>query len=247
MRLFIDLETRSPTPIKYGVFKYALKAEVTVVAWACDDELPSVWDRTNGTPPAALILALKTADEIWAHNAEFDKRLLENAPELPRVPLEKWRCTAALARMHGLPGSLEKLCEIFKVPEDQAKDGRGKALIQLFCIPYDDEGHYYDRHSHPKEWGEFLSYAGSDITAMRAILHKCPKWNATPRMWALWRLDNRMNARGVAFDIPLAEAGVKITTRAKRRLADRTADITLDLVTGESDVESTTQVARLRA
>lgn len=256
MKLWLDIETRSPIPLKHGVYKYATRAEVIVVQWAIDDGPVHIEDLTGPAFKGITLRfdggfdlrrAVDTADEIWAHGAEFDRTMLETTDWWPQIPLTKWRCTMALARMHGLPGALDKLCTIFKVPENEAKDERGRALIQLFCVPYDDAGHYYDRHSHPKEWGEFLSYAGSDILAMRAVYHKCPKWNATPRMWALWHLDQRMNARGVAFDIPLAEAGVKITTRAKRRLADRTADITRDLITGESDVESTTQVARLRA
>lgn len=247
MRLFIDLETRSAVPIKHGVFRYALKAEVTVVAWACDDEAPSVWDRTNDPVPAALIAALETADEVYAHNAEFDIHLLEKAPELPRVPLERWFCSAALARMHGLPGALSKLCEILKVPMEEAKSAAGASLIQLFCVPRDKDDLYNDWKSHPLEWLEFLAYAGKDITAMRAVFYKLPRWNATPRMWSLWRLDNRMNTRGVAFDTQFAAEAVTLTKAAKAALADRAAEITYDEILEQSSVESTTQRNRLMA
>ena len=60
------------------------------------------------------------ADEIWAHEAGFDRTILETTDWWPKVPLEKWRCTAALARMHGLPGGLDKLCQIFRVKDDDA-------------------------------------------------------------------------------------------------------------------------------
>ena len=50
--------------------------------------------------------------------------MLETTDWWPEVPLEKWRCTAAMARMHGLPGGLDKLCKIFKVKDDEAKDKR---------------------------------------------------------------------------------------------------------------------------
>ncbi|MFI4971678.1 MAG: hypothetical protein ACHP7H_03275 [Hyphomicrobiales bacterium] len=219
-----------------------------VATWAIDDGQVSVIDFTlrPTIDASALVSAAYKADEVWAHGSEFDRAMLETTSWWPKIPLTKWRCTMALVRMHGLPGGLDKLSTIFKLPASEAKDKRGHELIMLFCVPRED-GHYNDRHTHPREWGEFLSYAGQDIVAMRAIYHKCPKWNATPRMWALWHLDQRMNERGVAFDIEMAEAAVTVTTRAKRRLADRTADMTRNLITGEADVESTTQRNRLLA
>jgi DNA polymerase len=50
-----------------------------------------------------------------------------------------------------------------------------------------------------------------------------------------------MNARGVAVDLKLAQGAVDATKKAKKLLADRTVELT------EGDVNSTTQVARLRA
>jgi len=224
-RLFLDTETRSPVPIKHGVAKYATGVEVIMVQWAVDDGPVTVLD-LNGLPPTKKLYdAISTCDEIWAHNAEFDRTVLETTSWWPRVPLERWRCTAALSRMHGLPAGLDKLSDIFKLDTDKAKDKRGYALIQIFCKPRED-GTYNDRHSHPKEWAEFLAYGDQDVVAMRAIWRKCPKWNATPRMWAVWHLDQRMNQRGVAMDLKLAAGAVEATTIAKKRMAARTAELT---------------------
>lgn len=242
-RLWIDSETRSSIPIKRGTQKYAQDVKVMVITWALDNGPVETIDLMQPSANLTKLCAWAlTVDEIWAHYAEFDRTMLATVPawKALKIPLEKWRCTAALARMHGLPGGLDKLCTIFKLPVSEAKDKRGYELIMLFCVPKKD-GSYNDRRSHPKEWAEFLVYAAQDIVSMRACYHKTPKWNSTPRMWALWRLDQRMNERGVAFDIPMAEAAVKITTRTKRRLAGRTAEIT------ENEVESTTQRNRLLA
>ena len=240
MKLWLDTETRSAVPIKHGVHKYATDVAVMVATWAVDDSPVSIIDITSRQSIGFLSSAAKAASEIWSHGAEFDRTVLETTDWWPKIPIEKWRCTMALARMHGLPGGLDKLSSIFRLPESEAKGTRGQALIQLFCVPRSD-GTYNDRHTHPAEWGEFLAYAGQDIVAMRAVYHKCPRWNATPRMWALWHLDQRMNRRGVMFDIPFAEAAVPITTRAKRRLADKATEIT------DGAVESTTQRTRLLA
>jgi len=223
-----------------GIAKYCQGAEVIMAQWAIDNNPVIVEDLTAYKPSWGLIQAAEQADEIWAHGAEFDRAVLETTSWWPLVPLENWRCTMAMARMHGLPGGLDKLCEVFKIPQESAKDKRGKALIQVFCIPKAD-GTYNDRHSHPKEWQEFLSYGGTDVTAMRCVYRDTPKWNATPRMWAFWHLDQRMNARGVAMDLKLAQGAVDATTKAKKRMAARTVELS------EGEVETTQQVARLRA
>jgi DNA polymerase len=207
-----------------------------MLQWAVDDGPVQI----DEGPTAGFLKAVKQADELWAHNAEFDRTMLETESWWPKIPMEKWRCSAALARMHGLPGGLAHLCKIFKIPSDKAKDIRGKQLIQLFCVPNKDS-EYNDKRSHPKEWAEFLAYGGQDVAAMREIWRKTPKWNATPRMWAMWHLDQRMNARGVAVDLALAKGAVEATTRAKKRMADRTSELT------EGAVERTTQRDRLLA
>lgn len=247
-RLWYDCETRSPVPIKHGVAKYATLAEVIMAQWAINDgpifvcDLTDPFDMELKLP--SLIQAVTECDEIWAHNAEFDSTLMDKADWWPLIPMEKWRCTMALARMHGLPGGLDKLCEVFKLPMDEAKDKRGYEYIRLFCIPRKD-GTFNDRFSHPEEWEGFLGYGGKDIVSMRAIYRKTPKWNATPRMWSLWHLDQRMNRRGVAVDLKLAEGAVIETTKAKKRFASRTAELTWDPVEGVSEVEATTQRNRL--
>jgi DNA polymerase len=220
--------------------KYATGVEVIMAQWAVDDGAIIVEDITARHPSTALICAAKECDEIWAHNAEFDRTVLETTRWWPKVPLEKWRCTAALARMHGLPGGLDKLSTIFKLDADEAKDKRGYQLIMLFCVPT-KVGHFNDRHSHPKEWKEFLAYGDQDVVAMRAVYKNCPKWNATPRMWAFWHLDQRMNARGVAMDLKLAAGAVESTTKAKRRMAARTQELT------EGEVDTTQQRNRMLA
>ncbi len=239
-RLWLDLETRSPIPIKRGVALYSTKVEIIMAQWAIDGGPVIIEDLTGGlTPSDELLNAAVECDEIWAHGAEFEQHALATVLWWPDIAPDKWRCTMALARMHGLPGGLDKLSTIFKLGEE-GKDRRGHELIQLFCVPRAD-GKYNDRRTHPNEWAEFLEYGGQDITAMRAVHRKCPKWNATPRMWRVWHLDQKMNRRGVAVDLKLCEGAVEATTRAKNKLRAKTTDMTLGVV------ESTTQIQRFRA
>lgn len=229
MKLWIDTETRSRLKLTPGVFKYSTEGEVTIITWAVDDGLVSLLDVTDHGPvPRELIQALLTADTICAAGDEFDRTMLNTCTwfrEL-QIPITKWRCLQAKARAHGLPGGLDKLCHILGVPADEAKDARGKALIQLFCKPNKD-GNYNDKNSHPIEWDEFCQYAKQDIIAMRACWKLIPGWNLTTFETHLRTLDAVMNARGVRMDLELCEAAIKITTRAKAKLADETQQTTV--------------------
>lgn len=254
MRLWLDTEARSRVPIRLGNVKYATAVETTMLQYAIADGPIVIIDMlTKNVPGRALQLAklnasILKADEVWAHEAEFDRTVLD-ATKVLDIPERKWRCTAALARMHGLPGGLDKLCAIFKVPEQFAKL-QGKDIGSVFWSPRKD-GEYNTPETHPKEWAEFLRYGGRDVEAMRFVWRKIPKWNATPRMWSVWRLDYRMNHRGVAMDLRLAESAVAATTRAKARMAARTAKLSRIQASGlegdESAVEATTQRDRLLA
>jgi DNA polymerase len=255
MRLWLDTETRSRVPIRQDNVKYATAVEMTMLQHAIDDSPVVVIDMLSKKEAlrrkhqvASLQRLINEADEVWAHQAEFDRTMLE-ATKVLQIPEKKWRCTAALARMHGMLGGLDKLCEIFKVPEQFAKL-KGKDIGAVFWSPRKDGG-YNTPETHPQEWAEFLRYGGRDVEAMRYIWRKIPKWNATPRMWEMWRLDYRMNHRGVAMDLRLAEGAVTATTLAKNRLKVRTAKLsklnTDGLEESESSVESTTQRDRLLA
>src|SRR5208283_4705784 len=132
MKLWIDTETRGPN-FKLGHAKYAQTVEVIMVQWAVDDGPVMVEDLTNRVGLFSgcsfqLKRAVAEANEIWSHG-DFDHTMLETTKWWPveHAPLEKWRDTMALARMHGLPGGLDKLCEIFKVKDNEAKDQHGKA------------------------------------------------------------------------------------------------------------------------
>jgi DNA polymerase len=235
VKLWLDTETYSPTPLKSGTHIYAEPVEVMVMTWAVDDGPVGTWDRTADPEiPAELDFAIDEADEYWWQNGNmFDYTVLRHGmPELhARMQLEKWRDTMVQAYAHSLPGSLDMLCQIFGIPHDQAKSKDGNALIQLFCKPRRDGGRN-TRLTHPAEWARFLVYAGKDITAMRAIHAKMPKWNYpnNKKELAFSHLDMRINQRGMQMDTELARAAVRAIDRAQKGHAARTAELTNDEV-----------------
>lgn len=236
-KLWLDDETFAEEPIANGTHKYAESAEVMLRAWAIDDGAPRVQDVANGEPPSREMLeAIKDPEvEVWAHNSHFD-RTVENHAGF-RIARERWRDTMVQALSHGLPGALGALCEVLQVPADQAKDKRGKQLIQLFCKPRPKTSKLRraTRETHPAEWAEFVSYAGLDIEAMRACHKRMPVWNYQGRELDLWRLDQRINDRGVAIDLALVHSAIAAVDAEQIHLAARTVAAT------EGQVASATQ------
>jgi DNA polymerase len=242
-----DTETFCETPLEHGLHRYAEKVEITVLAWAIDEGPVEVIDCTRPGWEDKVKVALAAADaadeQVW-QNSAFDRTAMRHAWGY-EMPVEKVVDTMVQALAHGLPGSLDKLCSVLGVPTDLAKHKEGKQLVQLFCKPRPKTSKVRraTRHTHPIEWQRFLDYAGSDILSMREVRKRLPKWNypANQRERDLWVLDQKINDRGVAVDLALAEAAVRATDLAKKGLKAKTQELTgFDPETGQG-LESTTQ------
>lgn len=232
--LYLDTETYSPVPIDRGLAKYATQVEVMIVTWAVDDGPVETWDVTNHSTASnakavALAQAAEQCERVIAHNAQFDRAVIQSSmPSMARRLEGKWYCTMAACLRHGLPGGLEKLSTIFKLDDAKSKK-KGREYINLFCKP-NKNGTRNTRETHPWEWQGFLSYAADDIEAMREIYRKVPKWNDSPFELGLWDLDQTINQRGIAVDVPFAAAAVRATDAEQKRLAKRTQELTDDTV-----------------
>lgn len=225
--LFIDTETFSPVPLNAGLARYSAQGEVMIVTWALDDEPVSCWDVTaDPKPPQKLLEDRKKATLLIAQNTQFDRTMIARMEWASLFAGLPWYCTMQMALRHGLPGGLDKLSKIFKLPDEVAKIN-GRELIQLFCKLQKDDNRY-TRHTHPKQWREFLEYATQDIRAMREIYFKCPSWNDSAFELALSEHDYTINSRGIAVDLPFATQAVRACASAQERLGDQANALTFD-------------------
>ncbi|MBW5406903.1 DNA polymerase [Morganella morganii] len=235
--LWLDLETFSEKPIKYGTHSYAETVEIMLFAWAINNSSVNVWDITDKSPmPAELKQALTDPDTvIFAHNSHFDRTMLNHAGIKTNV--RRWRDTMVQALAHGLPGALAALCEVLGVPTDKAKDKEGKALIQLFCKPRPKNSalRRATGKTHPEEWKRFIAYAGLDIEAMREVHKRLPAWNYKDEELAHWHRDQEINDRGVCMDVRLAAAAIEAVEQEQKRLARLTQELT------DNEVQAATQ------
>ena len=236
-----DTETYSECDLsKCGSARYAedKSTEITVAQWAVGDDEPTVWDCTEHGRPQAFIDLLLAPDTLLVfHNATFDIAVMRAVWGVD-LPPEKFLDTMVKGLAHGLPGSLDKIGQIVGLQADQAKDKRGRELIQLFAKPRPKNStlRRATRLTHPREWQEFLSYSRQDIVAMRAIDQRLPSWNYRPGHpeLALWHLDRRINDRGIAVDVDLAEAAIEAVAREQKRLKADVSEQTEGLVTNAS-------------
>jgi DNA polymerase bacteriophage-type len=242
--LWFDQETFSATPITHGTYKYAANCEVLLVTYAIDDQPVQCWDATaDPKMPGDLEYVLMDTDElVCAHNSMFDRTVLRTSRNLKiDVPVHRWHDTMVQALSHSLPGGLDLLCDILQIPQDQRKLKTGRQLINLFCKPRpkNSKVERATRLTHPGEWAEFIEYAKSDIDSMRQVYKRLPSWNYSGAELALWRLDQRINDRGVCVDVDLARAAIRAVDREQKVLAKRTMELT------NNEVESATKRDKL--
>ncbi len=260
--LFLDFETYSETPIRHGTYVYAENAEIMIATYALDDGPVRDIDFTMGDPHDVWMFQdlVAAADIIIAHNAMFDRNVLRLGNLKIETPISKWRCSMVKALLHGLPGGLDKLCEILKVPTEYAKLKDGRALVLKFCKPtafthklvhtsYPSKEHFKaavaearagwqgraTRETHPAEWSRFVEYARNDISAMREVWHRLPSWNYGEEGYGaterdLWHLDQKINDRGVLTDQALVSAAIRATDAEQARLKRAVREHTDDYV-----------------
>lgn len=230
--LFLDFETFSEADLKkVGSYAYAEHptTEVLICTYAFDDEPVRVWDCTDGSDmPGDLHRALRRLVKpnsrikmVWHNGGLFDRLIMKHCWGFD-IPVSNTIDTMIWAFRHALPGSLDALCEVLGVSADNAKDKRGKALIQRFSkpTPKNYKIRRYTAETHPDEWALFIKYAVSDITAMREVFHKLPRWGNSEFEDRVLELDQLINDRGFKVDVALAEAAIEAVEKHKAQLQE---------------------------
>jgi DNA polymerase len=116
---------------------------------------------------------------------------------------------------HGYPGSLGALGSVLELPENQQKLVDGRRLINMFCIPHDDAGTFFDYATHPADWQKFCEYGMQDTATLREIYRRLPVHNFRGENLETWFIDQLINERGFGFDAELATAARALLEKAK--------------------------------
>jgi DNA polymerase len=226
-RLYIDTEVKAPFPKalkKLGLHNYARHPDTRLLltSYAIDDGPETVVDNYHGELFNREFCDASADPNVVkvAHHAQFDRVVLMHKGLY--IPREQWYCTMARAMIHGLPGKLDKLSQIYKLGDDAKKDGHD--LIMLFCEQAADPD------QHLVEWFKFIEYSSFDITALRRLDRELPNWCFGPHEQRIYHLTQKINDCGFKVDLPLAMRMIEASSQATASLNAKVQRLTDNLI-----------------
>ncbi|MCM1222200.1 MAG: DNA polymerase [Lachnospiraceae bacterium] len=231
--LSMDIECFSDVDlIKCGVYAYADSPtfEILLFAYSFDGGETQIIDLAQGEK-----LPAEVEDAIFdvsvtktAYNANFERTCL--SMYFGRyLPPESWHCSAVQAAMLALPRSLEDVGRVLGLDEQKMKEG--KELIRYFCVPCKptkaNGGRTRNLPCHaPEKWELFKTYCKRDVDVEKAIRAKLHNFLIPESEMELYRLDQRINDRGVLVDMELVRNAVSCERLHKEVVTKRAYELT---------------------
>ena len=231
--LEMDIETFSDVDlIKCGVYAYADSPafEILLFAYSFDGGETQIIDLAQGEK-----LPAEVEDAIFdvsvtktAYNANFERTCFSK--HFGRyLPPESWHCSAVQAAMLALPRSLEDVGRVLGLDEQKMKEG--KELIRYFCVPCKptkaNGGRTRNLPCHaPEKWELFKTYCKRDVDVEKSIRRKLHNFPIPESEMELYRLDQRINDRGVLVDMGLVEQAIACERLHKEVVTKRAYELT---------------------
>ncbi len=236
MTIHLDFETRgSVNLLKAGATRYAVDdlTQVLCMCWAFNDGPVHTWHRAHHfegqSPfPTELVQWIEAGELVEAHNAGFEwnvwnKTLRREFPEFPELPLGQMRCSAAKASCMSLPRALDDAAAALDLRDANGdpirKDPRGRMLIQKLAKPQPIRRGQVktitfseDPDLHRENW----LYCAQDVVVERALSDALPPM--TDRELEYWKMDQRMNERGITLDVKAADTALNLASAETERL-----------------------------
>ena len=224
-KLHIDIETRCSIDLKKSsVYKYVESPdfEILLFAYSIDGAPVQIIDLKNGDRmPGSILLALMDERiEKHAFNAQFERLCIDRHFKM-QTPIRSWHCTAVLAASHGLPASL-KLCAAALKLETQ-KLRSGETLIRKFSFIHPERLAVFVG----PEWEQFKTYCIGDVVVEQAVADALRHLPTAPLFERdSYILDQQINDRGVAVDLPFARTCVELDDTNSEELEAEARELT---------------------
>ena len=231
--LSADIETFSDVDlIKCGVYAYADSPafEILLFAFSFDGGETQIIDLAQGEqfPEDVVDAIFDVSVTKTAYNANFERTCLSK--HFGRyLPPESWHCSAVQASMLALPRSLEDVGRVLGLDEQKMKEG--KELIRYFCVPCKptkaNGGRTRNLPCHaPEKWELFKTYCKRDVDVEKSIRRKLHKFPIPESEMELYRLDQRINDRGVLVDMGLVRQAIACERLHKEVVTKRAYELT---------------------
>lgn len=249
--LHTDIESASEVDLlEVGLDNYSKhpSTRILMVSWWVDGGPLMQWEERDGPPPAEFIAMLEDPNvRKWAHNAQFEQTMFSEV-WLVNTPIEDWRCTMVWCYMIGLPGALEKVGPILKLPPEYLKFSGGKKLIKVFCVPqkvrqkkakkptkknpFPEQPPASPRwrgpDTDPELWEEFLAYNRQDVITEHFIAtHRLYKFTVEDERWDEWHRAQHTNINGWPIDRLMVTNAVNIVEDRFAEVIEELKGITL--------------------
>ena len=228
-----DYETRSQATLKtIGTSRYATNSSTTVLccAYAVDDQPAQLWTPGDPIPAEFIEAATNPAWIVCAHGAHFEdaieRYVLHPRFDWPVFPIERQRCTQAMALAVGLPARLSLAAIALEL--SNRKDAAGERLMHQTSKP---------RRSHKDEdptkvyWREDAGrlqrlgeYCRQDVEVERELFTRLPPLSASEQ--ALWELSSQDQHARLPRRSGLRQAARKILETAAPEIDAEITEIT---------------------
>lgn len=270
IKVHLDFETRSKiSVVDVGPWRYSLDPSTTVLClcyrveypdgktiaatitkdmfneWFDDHVMYCIYPEIVNIEKI-IQLAKNTEVRFEAHNSMFEYCMWNNIlvksfgfPSL--TDFDRWECTASKAASHALPRSLGKCAIALHLSEE--KDETGKRIMMKLSRPKKptkkDKTLWYND---PADFNVLYDYCEQDVVVESAIDKALPHLNATER--EVWKLDQRINARGIRIDTEALDIAIDFAQRFKDELNNELTDLTSGKVCKASEVKKLTEYIR---
>jgi DNA polymerase len=223
-KLHLDIETYSECDLKReGLYRYAEhpSTELLVVCYAFDEEPVQTWvPEYDPFVPEDLRAHIARGGELRAHNASFERVVLNGVAgqkvDFPQIRIEQCVCTAAKMAAHGLPRALGNAAEALGT---HPKNDVGRMDMLQLSKPRSGKVARWTRDNAPERFERLDQYCVDDVEAERGIDRVVPDLSAAEQ--EVYRLDQRINDRGIAVDLKAVEDAQVLIAEYKAELQAR--------------------------
>jgi DNA polymerase len=238
----IDFETRSKVNVtQVGAWIYSLhpSTEVLCMAYKVGKKRTRLW--VPGDPfPEALA---EPVAKLWlfeAHNKYFEQCIWNNIMvkkhSFPSLPIKVWRCSAAKAAHYCLPRSLEKAGAAIGAKKQKDMEGH---LVMMQCSrprkpTKNNPSMWFDDKTRLKKVYQYCKDDVESEYSLSTMIPPLPKLELKH-----WKLDQRINQRGVYCDTELVIAALRIIEILEKRALKRVKELT------NGQVETTGQLEEI--
>ncbi|HEV2551767.1 MAG TPA: hypothetical protein VGU20_30940 [Stellaceae bacterium] len=215
-----------------GAYRYAEDAstEILCIGYAFDDGDVRQW--LPGEPlPEDLVEHIKSGGEIRAHNAQFERVVLNGVAGrkigFPQIAIEQTVCTAVKAAANGIPRALG---DAAKALGTYPKSDAGRIELLQVCKPRRatkaDPSTRWTPENAPEKFTAMYAYNRDDVRAERDLDNALP--DIDPNEQRLYELDQRINSRGWKVDLEAVRNILFVVEQYKAALEKQCLALTAD-------------------